>query len=232
MKTDVMKTAALICGLLSTLGLFSERARASAAHSSDPTVYRSFTPPTSEPARPRGLQVIVSSDGNVLTCMSSADAGRVGYRTTSVSGLIRDGKVEVEVGIETLVCQERSGVFGFERGPLEGRRTNSKGGFLEFTNLEVFGYTPDLRFQKNEAISLSQSAQTVKFVVPVASVTGLLDRNMLATRDMRVVMLVGLRGRAQMGDANTGQVQQNEVVPFGVTSVTLSSQLGTLKVAR
>lgn len=177
------------------------------------------------------VSALFTNDGQAMTCASRADIGRPGYRVEGAQGIVRDGKVEIEVRLETMKCIERAGVFSFERTSLEGRQANSKNGFIEFANLELVGYTPDLRFMKAEKLNISQGLQVATFTVPAAQVAGLLPRNKAVFNDSRAAFNIVLRGQASLGDATTGRVMEQSVVPFGATSLLFSTQAGTLRPA-
>ena len=177
------------------------------------------------------LREVKTGDGQVMRCENSADLGRVSYRVLSSSGLIKAGNVEVTIGFETLKCDQRQGVFGFLVQGLAGRNANAHGGFVEFSGLDLVGYTPDLAIVRSNAASLSNGSQQVTFVAPVSGFSGLLARNVNGNGDRRIVLTALLRGQASMGDANTGRVQTRAVVPFGTFGVVLSEANQTLRFA-
>lgn len=177
------------------------------------------------------LNEVKTGDGQVMRCENSADLGRVSYRVLSASGLIKAGHVEVTIGFETLKCDRRQGVFGFVVQGLSGRNANAHGGFVEFSGLDLVGYTPDLAIVRSNAVSLTSGSQQVTFVAPVSGFSGLLSRNVNGNRDRRVVLTALLRGQASMGDIKTGRVQTRAVVPFGTFGVVLSEANQTLRFA-
>ena len=177
------------------------------------------------------LREVKTNDGQVMRCENSGDMGRMSYRILSSSGLIKAGNVEITVGFETLKCDQRQGVFGFTVQGLSGRNSNAHGGFVEFSGLDLVGYTPDLAIVRSNAASLTDGSQTVTFVAPVTGFSGLLSRNVSGNGDRRIVLTALLRGQASMGDAKTGRVQTRAVVPFGTFGIVLSELNQTLRFA-
>lgn len=177
-------------------------------------------------------QLVATADGQVMSCMVSQDVGRMAYRVKSVGGVIKAGNVEVSVQFETLKCGEKSGVYAFEASGLAGRSVNSLGGFVEFSNLELVAYTPDLKAMKTQAASLLIGGQSATFVIPVASFVGLLQRNVNGVGDRRVTLTALLRGQAMLGEAKSGKVQERTVVNFGTYNVVLSEAAGNLTFAQ
>lgn len=180
----------------------------------------------------QAIQNLKTFDGQSVNCERSLDDGRIGYRMLSTNGVIREGNVEIKIDLETMKCSaDATGVFSFRPEGLGGRHVNANGGFLEFTNLEVVGYTPDLSVVKAQPVDLGVGAHSVTLVAPVKSFTGLYARNAYAAKDRRIVMMVVLRGQASLGNAATGKVLDRSSVPFGTYTTTLSEKEGSLTFA-
>lgn len=182
-------------------------------------------------ATQRPLRKVQTFDGQVMRCENRTDTGRVGYRIKSQHGLIKNGNLEVTINLETLKCNEREGILGFEKSALEGRFVNSQNGFIEFSSLELVGYTPDFKVVKALPVNLDESEQSLTLVAPVSGFVGLLPRNLNALGERRVAMIAFLRGNARMGDARTGKVLEQALVPFGAYDVFLSESENTLAFA-
>ncbi len=178
------------------------------------------------------LQSLKTFDGQVMRCDHRTDLGRLAYRIKSTAGLIKAGQLHVTIDFETLKCSERAGVLSFEKAALAGRVINPYGGFVEFSTLEMVGYTPDFKVVKSGSANLSETDHSVTLVAPVNGFVGLLPRNTNGNGDRRVVMIAFLRGQAAMGDAQTGQVKDRSLIAFGAYNVVLSENEGTLSFAR
>ncbi|CAN5467694.1 hypothetical protein BH10BDE1_BH10BDE1_25490 [soil metagenome] len=178
------------------------------------------------------LQSVKTFDGQAMSCQQRYDAGRMAYRVKSAAGVIRAGQLEVTVNFETLKCVERAGVLGFENAGLAGRLANPLGGFIEFQNIDLVGYTPDFKVVLKRPASLLIGDQTVQFVAPVGKFAGLLPRNANSNGGRKVVMIVFLGGVANLGVAKTGQVLDHDTVAFGAYNLLLSEAEGTLTFAR
>lgn len=177
------------------------------------------------------IRSVKTFDGQIMTCNTRADSGRVAYRVSSQQGLIKSGNLEVTIEFETLKCVESAGILGFEKASLDTRVVNRLNGFVEFSTLELVGYTPDFKVMKVQALNLNSNEHRVTFVAPVNAYVGLLPRNANSNGGRRVAMLILLRGQANLGDARTGRVQDRTLVSFGAYSVFLSEQESTLAFA-
>ena len=178
------------------------------------------------------LQSLKTFDGQVMRCDNRADIGRMAYRIKSTTGLIKAGQLHVTLDFETLKCAERTGLLAFEKAGLAGRTVNPYGGFLEFSTLEMVGYTPDFKVVKSGSADLNETDHSVTLVAPVSGFVGLLPRNANGNGDRRVVMIAFLRGQASRGDARNGQVKDRSLIAFGAYNIVLSENEGTLTFAR
>ncbi|MDX9731807.1 MAG: hypothetical protein RBT63_08565, partial [Bdellovibrionales bacterium] len=121
--------------------------------------------PQSVSQRPLPLQTVLTFDGQVMNCQERADIGRVAYQMTSANGVIRSGNVEINLEFVTLKCDEHAGgIIGFRLAPFVGRIVNALGGFIEFSSLEMVGYTPDFKVVRSHAVSTTSSKHAITLV--------------------------------------------------------------------
>lgn len=180
--------------------------------------------------------VISSFDGQVMRCQQAGDLGRMAYQVTGLRASLLIPKIEVEADIETLKCQKLSGVYRFVPAPLNQRTINVNGGFIEFQNLELVSYTPDLKVRKFNKLDIHLTKQKVKFLAPARDFVGLLPRNWLADGSRSISLMMMVRGNARIGDAQNsnrtvGQYASNSNIleeSLGAHAFRLSERSGNL----
>lgn len=176
--------------------------------------------------------VIQSFEGQVMRCSTRADLGRMAYQVKSMRASLRPPNLEIEADIQTLKCRERGGILRFEPSGLGGRSANRNGGFIEFTALELVGYTPDLKVFRSHALDMKVSQHRVKFSAPAGSFAGLLPRNMTSNGERQVVFMTMLRGQANLGELATGQVIERSQESLGAYGFRMTESSGQLVIRR
>lgn len=176
--------------------------------------------------------VIRSFEGQIMRCATRADLGRMAYTVKAIKASVRPPNLEIEADVQTLKCRERAGVMRFEPSALGGRVANRNGGFIEFTGIELVGYTPDLRVFRSQPLDLKSSGHRVKFLAPAGGFAGLLPRNLETNGDRQVVFMTMLRGQANLGELATGQVFERSQESLGTFGFRMTESAGQLVIRR
>lgn len=176
--------------------------------------------------------VIRSFEGQIMRCSTRADVGRMAYAVKAIKASVRPPNLEIDADIQTLKCRERAGVMRFEPSGLGGRVANRSGGFIEFTGLELVGYTPDLRVFRSHSLDMKSSRHRVKFLAPAGGFAGLLPRNQEANGDRQIVFMTMLRGQANLGEMATGQVFERSQESLGTFGFRMTESAGQLVIRR
>lgn len=173
---------------------------------------------------------IKTFDGQVMRCESRNDQGRMGFQVTSIQGEIRPPNLEVQLNLVTMKCVDRAGIFRFEPSALGARVPNSRDGFVEFSNLELVAYSPDLKVVRSLPVDLRSSNHRLILVAPASGFAGLLPRNANGNGERQVILMAMLRGQALMGQASTGKVMHRAQAALGTFGLKLSESAGTLRI--
>jgi hypothetical protein len=176
--------------------------------------------------------VIQSFEGQVMRCSSRADVGRMAYQVKSMRASLRPPNLEIEADIQTLKCRERGGVLRFEQSGLGGRSASRNGGFIEFTGLELVGFTPDLKVFRSQALDMKASQHRLKLSAPAGSFVGLLPRNTTISGDRQVVFMTMLRGQANLGELASGQIVERSQETLGTYGFRMTESSGHLVIRR